>query len=171
MSRIIFHIDVNSAFLSWSAVKLVKEGQADIRLIPSVVSGDPSDRRSIITAASIPAKKLGIKTAQPVSMALRTCPGLVIVRGEWEWYKRCSEGFISICRSYSPVLQQFSIDECFIDMSLRCTRENAVSVATRLKDQVKGTLGFTVNVGIGSNKLLAKMASDFEKPDKVHTLW
>ena len=147
------------------------EGKPDIRLVPSVVSGDPNDRRSIITAASIPAKKLGIKTAQPVSMALRTCPSLVLVRGDWEWYKRCSEGFISICRSYSPVLQQFSIDECFIDMSLRCTPENAVAMATRLKDQVKSTLGFTVNVGVGSNKLLAKMASDFEKPDKVHTLW
>lgn len=149
----------------------MREGQPDIRLVPSVVSGDPSDRRSIITAASIPAKKLGIKTAQPVSMALRTCPSLVIVGGDWTWYKACSDGFISICRSYSPVLQQFSIDECFIDMSLRCNPRNAVAVATRLKDEVKSRLGFTVNVGIGSNKLLAKMASDFEKPDKVHTLW
>ena len=171
MRRIIFHIDVNSAFLSWSAVKLVQAGEADIRLVPSVVSGDPSDRRSIITAASIPAKKLGIKTAQPVSMALRTCPSLVIVRGDWAWYKACSEGFISICRNYSPVLQQFSIDECFIDMTFRCNAGNAVEVATRLKEEVKAALGFTVNVGIGSNKLLAKMASDFEKPDKVHTLW
>ena len=171
MHRIIFHIDVNSAFLSWSAVKMVREGKPDIRLVPSVVSGDPSDRRSIITAASIPAKKLGIKTAQPVSMALRTCPSLVIVRGDWAWYKACSEGFISICRSYSPVLQQFSIDECFIDMTFRCNAGNAVEVANRLKEEVKAALGFTVNVGIGSNKLLAKMASDFEKPDKVHTLW
>lgn len=171
MPRIIFHIDVNSAFLSWTAVKMVREGKPDIRLVPSVVSGDPSDRRSIITAASIPAKKLGIKAATPVSMALRICPTLVIVRGDWQWYKECSEGFIAICRRYSPVLQQFSIDECFIDMSLRCTPEEAVEVATRLKDEVKATLGFTVNVGIGSNKLLAKMASDFEKPDKVHTLW
>ena len=171
MQRIIFHIDVNSAFLSWSAVKMVREGKPDIRLVPSVVSGDPSDRRSIITAASIPAKKLGIKTAQPVSMALRTYPQLVIVGGDWAWYKACSEGFISICRSYSPVLQQFSIDECFIDMSFRCKPDNAVEVATRLKNEVKERMGFTVNVGIGSNKLLAKMASDFEKPDKVHTLW
>ena len=171
MSRIIFHIDVNSAFLSWSAVKLVQEGKPDIRLVPSVVSGDPSDRRSIITAASIPAKRLGIKTAQPVSMALRTCPDLIIVRGDWEWYKRCSEGFISVCRSYSPILQQFSIDECFIDMSLRCGKKDPVEIATRLKDEVKARFGFTVNVGVGSNKLLAKMASDFEKPDKVHTLW
>ena len=150
---------------------MVMEGRPDIRLVPSVVSGDPNDRRSIITAASMPAKKLGIKTAQPVSMALRTCPSLVIVPGDWAWYKRCSEGFIAICRSYSPVLQQFSIDECFIDMTFRCNPGNAVEVATRLKDEIKASLGFTVNVGIGSNKLLAKMASDFEKPDKVHTLW
>ena len=150
---------------------MLREGQPDIRLVPSVVSGDPNDRRSIITAASIPAKKLGIKTAQPVSMALRTCPQLIIGGGDWAWYKQCSEGFIAICRSYSPVLQQFSIDECFIDMSFRCKPETAVEVATRLKDEVRDTLGFTVNVGIGSNKLLAKMASDFEKPDKVHTLW
>ncbi len=171
MSRIIFHIDVNSAFLSWSAVKMVRDGMPDIRLVPSVVSGDPSDRRSIITAASMPAKKLGIKTAQPVSMALRTCPSLIIVRGDWEWYKQCSEGFIAICRSYSPVLQQFSIDECFIDMTFRCTQDEAVAAAGRLKDEIRTKLGFTVNVGIGPNKLLAKMASDFEKPDRVHTLW
>ena len=171
MSRVIFHIDVNSAFLSWTAVQLMREGKPDIRLVPSVVSGDPNDRRSIITAASIPAKKLGIKTAQPVSMALRTYPQLLIVGGDWMWYKECSEGFISICRRYSPVLQQFSIDECFIDMSARCRPEEAVEVATRLKDEIRDRLGFTVNVGIGSNKLLAKMASDFEKPDKVHTLW
>ena len=171
LPRIIFHIDVNSAFLSWIATKLVLEGKPDIRLVPSVVSGDPSDRRSIISAASIPAKKIGIKAAMPVSMALRIDPSLVIVQGDWEWYKRCSESFITLCRSYSPVLQQFSIDECFLDMSLRCTPENAVEVATRLKDEVKQQLGFTVNVGVGSNKLLAKMASDFEKPDKVHILW
>lgn len=169
--RIIFHIDVNSAFLSWTATKMVSEGQQDIRLVPSVVSGDPSDRRSIVTAASMPAKKLGIKTAQPISMALRICPNLIIVRGDWAWYKKCSDGFIEICHSYSPVLQQFSIDECFIDMSLRIGSRDPVNVATMLKDEIKAKLGFTVNVGIGENKLLAKMASDFEKPDKVHTLW
>lgn len=171
MKRVIFHIDVNSAFLSWSAVKLLTEGGPDIRLVPSAVSGDPSDRRSIITAASIPAKKLGIKTAIPVSMALRKSPNLVIVHSDWEWYRHCSTSFIDICRLYSPVLQQFSIDECFIDMTFRLYRKDAAEVARALKDEIKEKLGFTVNVGVGSNKLLAKMASDFEKPDKVHTLW
>lgn len=169
--RVIFHIDVNSAFLSWAAVKILSEGGPDIRLVPSVVSGDPSDRRSIVTAASLPAKKPGIKTAQPIGMALRTCPKLVIVPGDWEWYRECSEGFMEICRSYSPVLQKFSIDECFIDMTLRLYKKDPVDVATKLKDEIHSKLGFTVNIGIGSNKLLAKMASDFEKPDKVHTLW
>ncbi len=169
--RVIFHIDVNSAFLSWTAVQLLKRGQQDIRLVPSVVSGDPNDRRSIVTAASIPAKKLGIKTAEPVSMSLKKCPDLIVVGGDREWYRQSSEAFIEICRSYSPVLQQFSIDECFIDMTLRNWGEDPVDVATRLKEEIKNTLGFTVNVGISSNKLLAKMASEFEKPDKVHTLW
>ena len=168
----VFHIDVNSAFLSWTAIKILNEGGTqDIRTVPSVVSGDPSDRRSIITAASIPAKKLGIKAATPVSMALRTFPNLVIVRGDFDWYRKCSKGFIAICRSYSPVLEQFSIDECFLDMTFRLFGKDPVSVATALKDEIKAKLGFTVNVGVGSNKLLAKMASDFEKPDKVHTLW
>ena len=169
--RVIFHIDVNSAFLSWTAVQLMQEGREDIRLVPSVIAGDPSDRRSIVTAASMPAKKIGIKTAEPVSMAIRKYPRLVIVKGDWEWYGKCSQAFIEICRNYSPVLQQFSIDECFIDMTMRNWGEDPVTVATRLKDEIHEKLGFTVNVGIGSNKLLAKMASDFEKPDKVHTLW
>ncbi len=172
MKRVVFHIDVNSAFLSWTAIKILNEGGTqDIRTVPSVVSGDPSDRRSIITAASIPAKKIGIKVASPVSMALRTFPNLVIVRGDFDWYRKCSKGFIAICRSYSPVLEQFSIDECFLDMTFRLFGKDPVTVANALKDEIKAKLGFTVNVGVGSNKLLAKMASDFEKPDKVHTLW
>ena len=169
--RIIFHIDVNSAFLSWTAVKLISQGHEDIRLIPSVVSGDPSDRRSIVTAASIPAKKLGVKTAMPVTMAMKCCPELKIVQGDRSWYRECSDRFIEICRSYSPVLQQFSIDECFIDMTFRTSAKNASDVAMKLKAEIYSKLGFTVNIGIGSNKLLAKMASDFEKPDKIHELW
>ena len=171
MIRTIFHIDVNSAFLSWTAVKMISQGQPDVRLVPAVVSGDPDDRRSIVTAKSIPAKKFGINTAEPLSMALRKCPGLIVVHSDFGWYKECSRGFIAICRKYSPVLQQFSIDECFLDMTFRLFGRDPVEVAGELKDEIYKTLGFTVNVGVAHNKLLAKMASDFEKPDKVHTLW
>ncbi|MBQ4288089.1 MAG: DNA polymerase IV [Bacteroidales bacterium] len=171
MIRTIFHIDVNSAFLSWSAVKMISQGQPDVRLVPAVVSGDPEDRRSIVTAKSIPAKKYGINTAEPLSMALRKCPDLVVVHSDFAWYRECSRGFIAICKKYSPVLQQFSIDECFLDMTFRLSGKDPVDVARELKDEIFRTLGFTVNVGVAHNKLLAKMASDFEKPDKVHTLW
>ena len=113
MIRTIFHIDVNSAFLSWTAVKMISQGQPDVRLVPAVVSGDPDDRRSIVTAKSIPAKKFGINTAEPLSMALRKCPGLIVVHSDFGWYKECSRGFIAICRKYSPVLQQFLINMIF----------------------------------------------------------
>ncbi|MCQ2147810.1 MAG: DNA polymerase IV, partial [Bacteroidales bacterium] len=136
-----------------------------------VVSGDPNDRRSIVAARSIPAKKLGINTAEPVSMALRKCPSLVIVGGDWQWYGTCSANFMAICRTYSPILQKFSIDECFLDMTDYLDGKDPVKVARTLKDDIETRLGFTVNIGVGSNKLLAKMASDFEKPNKVHTLW
>lgn len=172
MERIVFHIDVNSAFLSWTAVQMLLHGEKlDIRTVPSVVSGDPQDRRSIVTAKSIPAKKYGINTAEPVSMALRKCPGLVVVRGDWEWYKKCSEAFIAICRTYSPVLEQFSVDECFIEMTGRVDKKKVFAAADALRREIASRLGFTVNIGVGPNKLLAKMASDFEKPDRVHTLW
>jgi len=105
MKRVVFHIDVNSAFVSWSAVKILSEGGIDIRLVPSVVSGDPNDRRSIVAAKSIPCKQYGINTAEPLSMALRKCPGLVVVNGDWSWYRQCSDNFIAICRTCSPVLR------------------------------------------------------------------
>lgn len=172
MDRLIFHIDVNSAFLSWEATRLVAMGEPDIRLIPSAVGGDPKSRRSIISAKSIPAKEYGIVTGEPVSMALKKCPELVIVDHDMAWYRECSHNFIKICSEYAPVLEQFSIDECFMDMTgTNLIYPDPIKLAHEIKNRIKDELGFTVNIGIGSNKLLAKMASDFEKPDKVHTLF
>ena len=165
-------MDVNSAFLSWEATKRVAEGLPDLRLIPSAIGGDPQSRTSIIAAKSIPAKKYGITTGEAVSSAIRKCPDLVVVRSDFELYRRCSKAFISICRDFTPTIQQFSIDECFMDMTgMENFYPDPVQTAHELKDRIYRELGFTVNVGVGPNKLLAKMASDFEKPDKVHTLW
>ena len=171
MDRLIFHVDVNSAFLSWEAARRVRLGEPDLRLIPSCVGGDPQKRTSIVTAKSIPAKAYGINTGEPISMALRKCPDLVVVESDFRLYQECSKAFKDICRKYAPVVEEFSIDECFLDMTgTGKIYPDPIKTAYAIKNEIKETLGFTVNIGIGANKLLAKMASDFEKPDKVHTL-
>ncbi len=219
--RIIFHVDVNSAFLSWSAVKRLKDdpGAVDLRIIPSAVGGDVETRHGIITAKSIPAKRFGIVTGEPVVKALQKCPGLVLVSSDWEAYRTYSQAFIRILLNYSELVQQASIDEAYVDMTeavraavatiaeqsavdqtslepIRCTdtkreivgttgkilrvangvdgtayRSAALNLAASIREEIYTQLGFTVNVGISSNKLLAKMASDFQKPDRTHTLW
>lgn len=172
MERLIFHIDVNSAFLSWESVRRVKTGQEDLRLVPAIIGGHPDSRISVVLAKSIPAKKFGIITGEPVSSALRKCPGLLIGRPDFQLYAECSRAFKSICREYAPVMEEFSIDECFLDMTgTSLIYPDPVATAAEIKDKVRDTLGFTVNVGVAHNKLLAKMASDLEKPDKVHTLF
>lgn len=172
MKQLVFHIDVNSAFLSWEATRRVKNGEEDLRLIPSAVGGDREKRTGVILAKSIPAKAYGIKTGEPVASALRKCPSLVIARPDFRLYEASSQAFMDICRAYAPVVEKYSIDECFLDMSgTERVYPNPIATAHEIKDRIKAELGFTVNVGIGPNKLLAKMASDFEKPDRVHTLF
>ena len=174
MKNVIFHIDVNSAFLSWEAVYRLfhRGGTLDLREIPSAVGGDVSLRHGIILAKSIPAKDYGIKTGESIPEARRKCPNLVLVPPNYSLYEQCLEAFMDILREYSDVVEQYSIDESFVDMTTTChlfgTPEET---ATQLKDRIREELGFTVNIGVSSNKLLAKMASDFRRPDRVHTLY
>lgn len=173
-SRIIFHIDVNSAFLSWSALERLREDpeSVDLRTIPSAVGGDIRTRHGIITAKSIPAKAFHVQTGEPVVRALEKCPELVLVRSDFKAYRRYSSLFISILREFTDQIQQASIDEAYMDVSgMVQTRADAAALAACIKDTVRDRLGFTVNVGISENRFLAKMASDFEKPDRVHTLF
>ena len=180
--KYIFHIDVNSAFLSWSALKALSEdpGSVDLRTIPSAVGGDVKTRHGIITAKSIPAKKYGIVTGEPVVKALEKCPSLVLVKSDFTTYRFYSHKFIDVLKSYSPLIEQVSIDEAYVDVSgmqglYRHIETPAspfpICLAAKIKDEIRDTLGFTVNVGISCNKLLAKMASDFQKPDRIHTLF
>ena len=172
--RTIFHVDVNSAFLSWSALKKLKDDpdSVDLRTIPSAVGGDVKTRHGIITAKSIPAKKYNIQTGEPVVKALQKCPQLVMVPSDFETYHYYSGALMELLFQFSPILQQVSIDEAFLDVSdLVSDRASAVLLADRIRETVFDTLGFTVNVGISENKLLAKMASDFQKPDRTHTLF
>lgn len=172
MDRLIFHIDVNSAFLSWEAARRVAQGEADLRLVPSAIGGDPEKRTGVILAKSLPAKKLGIRTGEPVTQALRKCPDLVLAKPDFRLYEANSKAFMDICREYAPVVEQYSIDECFLDMSgTHRLYPNPIAIAHTIKNRIASDLGFTVNVGISNCKVLAKMASDFEKPDRVHTLF
>lgn len=174
MKNIIFHIDVNSAFLSWEAVYRIahKGGKLDLREAASAVGGDVSMRHGIILAKSIPAKRYGIQTGETIFEAQRKCPELVLVPPNYGLYEKCSEAFIEILREYSDIVEQYSIDEAFIDMTSTCHLFGMPEeVAVQIKDRIRDELGFTVNVGISENKLLAKMASDFKKPDRVHTLY
>ena len=174
MKSIVFHIDVNSAFLSWEAVYRLahKGGKLDLREIASAVGGDITLRHGIILAKSIPAKVYGIKTGESIPEAKKKCPNLVLVPPNYGLYEQCSAAFMEILREYSDVVEQYSIDEAFVDMSTSChlfgTPEQT---AVQIKDRIREKLGFTVNIGISTNKLLAKMASDFQKPDRMHTLY
>lgn len=171
--RLIFHVDVNSAFLSWEAVDRLSRGDTvDLRTVPSCVGGDPGRRTSIVSTKSIPAKKYGIITGEPVASALRKCPDLIVVEPDFKLYSKMSRQFKSILSEYTPVMQSFSIDEVFMDMSgMGRLYPDPVKLGHEMKDRIRDELGFTVNVGIARSKLCAKMASDFEKPDKVHTLF
>lgn len=172
--KVIFHIDVNSAFLSWEAVYRLHHlgGKEDLREKVSAVGGDMAMRHGIILAKSIPAKKYHIKTGETILEAKQKCPELILVPPNYGLYEKCSRAFMDILRQYSPSVEQYSIDEAFVDMTgTEGLWGDPLTAANRLKNQIRDTLGFTVNIGISENKLLAKMASDFQKPDKVHTLW
>lgn len=172
-TKIIFHIDVNSAFLSWEAVRRLERGeQTDLREIPSAVGGDIKKRKGIILAKSVGAKRFGINTGETVTSALQKCPSLVIVPPCHVFYSQASASFMDFLKLHLPCIEQYSIDECFADLS-GCEKiyKDPVETADMLRENIKNKLGFTVNIGISENKLLAKMASEFEKPNRTHTLF
>lgn len=168
--RIIFHVDVNSAYLSWTAVKLLQYGESiDIRNIPSVIGGDTENRHGIILAASISAKEFGIKTGEPIFSAMQKCKNLKVYPPDYDWYVKSSNAMAKVLNEYSPKIQRYSIDECFMDCSH--FKSNYKNMAVRIKMRIADELGFNCNIGISTNKLLAKMASDFKPKNTIHTLF
>ena len=172
MERKILHIDVNNAFLSWTAINMLNNGEEiDIRNIPSIIGGDESKRRGIVLAKSPPAKKFGIVTGEPIYMARKKCPEIKIYPSNYKLYKYYSNKLYELFLEYTEYVERFSVDECFLDMTEFLMGRDIFDIAKEISSRIKEELGFTVNIGISSNKLLAKMASDFEKPDKIHTLY
>ncbi len=166
------HIDVNNAFLSWTATRMVKEGKKDLRKTYAIIGGDESSRRGIVLAKSPLAKKKGVVTGETIYNAKKKCPNLEVYPPEFYHYKKMSDSLFDLINKYTPDLEKMSIDECFIDYTpIKHIYGDPIKFAYNLKNEVKNKLGFTVNIGIANNKLCAKMASDFSKPDKVHTLF
>ena len=172
--RVIFHVDANSAFLSWTAAYRVHVlGESlDLREVPSVIAGDKASRHSIILAKSGPAKKYGIQTGEPLFQAQEKCPDLIVAPPDYGLYVEASRHFVQMLREFSPIVQQYSIDEAWVDMTgTQRIFGSPRLAAEKMRQRIWDELGFTVNIGISSNKLLAKVAGDFEKPNKVHTLF
>ncbi len=173
MEKIIMHIDVNNAFLSWTAVLMLKEGyKYDIRKSYAVIGGDEASRRGIVLAKSMPAKKRGVVTGETLYSARKKCPALKSYPPNYNFYKKMSDSMFELIKNYTPDIEPMSIDECFLDYTpVKHLYGNEVDFAYKLKKEIYDNLGFTVNIGIANNKLCAKMASDFSKPYKVHTLY
>lgn len=172
MEKQILHIDVNNAFLSWTAVEMLKQGSSiDIREIPAIIGGDESKRSGIVLAKSMKAKECGIRTADTIYQARLKCPNLKIFGSDFKIYRKYSDALYNLLLQYTDKIERFSIDECFLDMTSYLMKDTLLNKAKEISKRVKEELGFTVNIGVANNKLLAKMASDFTKPNKIHTLY
>ena len=172
MKRQILHIDVNNAFLSWTALDMLKKGsKIDIREIPAVIGGDETKRSGIVLAKSMKAKECGVVTAETIYQARMKCPNLKIYPSNFKIYRNYSDKMYELLLQYTDKIERFSIDECFLDMTNYLRNKTLLETGKEIGKRIKEELGFTVNVGVAHNKLLAKMASDFTKPDRVHTLY
>lgn len=172
MDRKILHVDVNNAFLSWTALDLLRNGEKlDIRKIESVIGGDESRRAGIVLAKSTSAKRYGITTGETLYQARKKCPNLKVYQGNYNSYQKYSLKLYELLLEYTDKIERYSIDECFLDMTEYLMGRTLDQIALEINKRVREELGFTVNIGLSENKLLAKMASDFEKPDKIHTLY
>ena len=166
--RVVFHIDANSAFLSWTAAHkvLILGGEGGLAgAFPRRWLGNRTSRHSIILAKSGPAKKYGIHTGEPLFQALEKCPNLTVVEPDYGLYVECSRHMVALLRQVAPAVEQYSIDEAWADMTgTEGLYGPPVQAAEMLRERIHRELGFTVNIGVSSNKLLAKIAGDFQKP-------
>jgi len=167
------HIDVNNAFLSWTAINLLNEGyKYDIRDSYAVIGGDPKARKGIVLAKSNLCKKLGIYTSMTLYEAKKKCSILKIYPPNYKFYSEMSNKLFVLLSKYTDDIEIASIDECYLDYGkVKKLYGSELDFAKKIQDEVYNTLGFTVNIGIANNKLCAKMASDFSKPNKIHTLY
>jgi len=160
--RIILHVDMDSFFAS---VEIRED--PDLKGKPVVVGADPLEGkgRGVVSTASYQARPFGIHSGMPISTAFRLCPHAIFVRPHFELYNQASAGVMAILRNVTDKWEQVSIDEAYLDMSHLESYEDAAIVAEKIKQTIREREGLTCSIGIAPTKLVAKIASDFKKPD------
>jgi len=162
MARLIFHIDLDAFFASVEEIE-----NPDLRGKALIVGGK-ADGRGVVASANYAARDFGVRSAMPTAQALRRCPQAIVVPPRHALYKAYSQKVMAIFSDTSPVLEQISIDEAFLDMTdYLSAQEDPIDVAKKLQRHIKVELGLSASVGIAANKLVAKIASDFEKPHGI----
>lgn len=167
MQRVIFLVDMNAFFISCEMTR-----NSALVGVPAAVAGDPKKRTGIILAANYEARGRGVKTTMVVHEALKLCPGIVLVPPDHHFYGQKSEEVMELLSNYTPVLEQNSIDEAWLDMTgCEGLFGKPVEAAKRIMDEIRGRLGLWCSIGIAGNKFLAKMAAEMKKPLGITELW
>src|SRR5574339_1179381 len=158
--RRILHVDMDAFYAS-----VEQRDRPELRGKPVAVGGDPS-QRGVVAAASYEARAFGVRSAIPMSRAVRLCPSLVIVRPDFQRYRAISQQVFAIYRSVTPLVEPLSLDEAYLDVTENAWGETlGMNVARRLKAEIRTTTGLTASAGVAPNKFLAKSASGWQKPD------
>ena len=163
-SRAILHSDCNSFYASVEQCE-----HPELRGKPIVVGGEPELRHGIVLTKSKEAKKFGIKTAETLWQARQKCPELIVVSPNYPLYIRYSRLAREIYYQYTPQVEPFGLDECWLDVtkSLPLWCNDPLVIANEISERMKAELGITVSIGVSWNKIFAKFGSDYEKPDAI----
>ncbi|BBH19329.1 DNA polymerase IV 1 [Paenibacillus baekrokdamisoli] len=159
--RVIIHLDMNAFYCS------VHEAEEPhlYKGRPTAVAGSVELRKGIIVTSSYAARKLGVKTGMTVRQGIQLCPDLILIQPDFELYRKYSKGFMSVARQYTPLVEATSIDECYLDISGSSIFGEPLEIAHAIQDRVQSEWSLPCSIGIAPNKLLAKMASDMQKPN------
>ena len=167
MQKVIFLVDMNAFFISCEMTR-----NDSLVGIPAAVAGDPKKRSGIILAANYEARSCGVKTAMVLHEALKLCPKITLVPPDHRFYEQKSKEVMELLSNYTPILEQNSIDEAWLDMTgAEGLFGKPVEAAKRIMDELKDRLGLWCSIGIAENKFLAKMAAEMKKPLGITELW
>jgi len=167
MQRVVFLVDMNAFFISCEMTR-----NPELIGKPAAVAGNPKNRTGIVLAANYEARKYGVKTTMVIHQALKLCPSMILVPPDHHFYELNSQAVMKLLSNYSPVIEQNSIDEAWLDMTgSEKLFGSPLEIAHKIMDEINDGLGLWCSIGISENKLLSKIASEIKKPMGITELW